>query len=56
MMDRAPLSAAATAAWSGPITLIGDAAHPVTPSLVGRCRLQSQIPCCKRLWFQRLRL
>jgi len=32
MMDRAPLSGAA-AAWSGPITLIGDAAHPVTPSL-----------------------
>ena len=29
--DRPPLSAAA-AAWSGPITLIGDACHPVIPS------------------------
>jgi len=31
VVDRPPLTAAA-AAWNGPITLIGDACHPVIPS------------------------
>ena len=31
IVDRPPLTPAAIA-WNGPITLIGDASHPVTPA------------------------